>query len=108
THESSRYPHKPARGRISAARRVCPSAGPVRRDRHPVARRTPAGHVVVLPRSSAAEWMRFEWKPTLDDLGVAPPLGAQPTDQATLSGIVLAPAIHPALATLGNATLTVV
>jgi hypothetical protein len=52
--------------------------------------------------------MRFEWKPTWDDLGVAPPLGAQPTDQATLSGIVLAPAIHPALATLGNATLTVV
>jgi hypothetical protein len=62
----------------------------------------------VLRERSAAEWMRFEWKPTWADLGLAPPTGAQPEDQATLDGAVLAAAVDPALATLGSWTLSVV
>jgi hypothetical protein len=62
----------------------------------------------VLRERSAAAWMRFEWKPTWGELGVAAPPGAGPTDQAVLDGAVLASAIDPALGTLGPSTLTVV
>jgi hypothetical protein len=62
----------------------------------------------VLRERSAMEWMRFEWKPTWADLGVMPPAGSGPDEPATLTGILLAQIINPALATLGNATLTVI
>jgi hypothetical protein len=62
----------------------------------------------VLRERSAAEWMRFDWKPTWNDLGVPPPKGVRPDDQAVLDGGVLAAAVDPALATLGSSTLTVV
>ncbi len=62
----------------------------------------------VLRERSATERMRFEWKPTWDELGISPPKGARPGDPAVLDGGVLATAIDPAFATLGASTLTVV
>jgi hypothetical protein len=62
----------------------------------------------VLRERSATEWMRFEWKPTWEGLGVSPPAGANPGDPATLDGTVLASALDPAFSTLGTSTLTVV
>jgi hypothetical protein len=61
----------------------------------------------VLRERSAADWMRFEWQPTWGDLGLAAPPGSALTDPAKLTGALLAPIIHPGLASLGNATLTV-
>jgi hypothetical protein len=61
-----------------------------------------------LRERSAADWMRFEWKPTWDDLGVFPPGGAQPTDVAKLDGNLLATVLHPAFSALGTAELSVI
>jgi hypothetical protein len=40
----------------------------------------------VLRERSAAEWIRFEWRPTWEELGVTPPLTERPSDEATLDG----------------------
>lgn len=54
----------------------------------------------VIKELSTTPLMTFDWEPTYEELGVAPPAGKQPTDKAVLDGPTLS-VVNPKFADLG-------